>query len=165
MKEKEGGLQKLNSAVEAGERLYPDTSSPGRESIRKDLRHMKEQWDHLVAGLNDSQRHLDACVSQWESYTECHQQLQQWMVDVQRTVNLGAEMKNTLPEKRTQLQNCKSLLQDVVAHQRVVDSMVQKAQGLQSAEVGKLVQEAKSQYEALVHMVKVRGGETYANQK
>ena len=38
--------------------------------------------------------------------------------------------------------------------------MVQKAQGLQSAEVGKLVQEAKSQYEALVHMVKVSGDGT-----
>ena len=49
--EKENGLQKLNAAVEAGEKLYPDTASAGRELIRQQLREAKELWDNIQVGF------------------------------------------------------------------------------------------------------------------
>jgi hypothetical protein len=36
------------------EQLYPDTSGPGRETIRQELKSMQQRWEHLLekAGVN-----------------------------------------------------------------------------------------------------------------
>ena len=48
MAEKDAGFQRLNAAVEQGDKLYPDTATAGREKIRQQLRTAKEVWDSLL---------------------------------------------------------------------------------------------------------------------
>ncbi len=62
--EKDTGLQKLNTAIENGEKLYPDTSAPGREKIRQQLRLAKDVWDGLVADLTDAQHKAETSAAQ-----------------------------------------------------------------------------------------------------
>ena len=38
MVEKDQGQVKLTAAIESGDKLYPDTATPGREKIRQQLR-------------------------------------------------------------------------------------------------------------------------------
>lgn len=103
--EKEHGLQRLNSCVEAGERLYPDTAAAGREKVRQTLRSAKEDWERLFSALNDTQRRVDNFLLQWSSYAEGQDQLQRWLGDTEASLRADLDLKNTLQEKRMQLQN------------------------------------------------------------
>jgi nesprin-1 len=103
MTEKEHGLMKLNSAIETGEKLYPDTAAAGREQIRQELRTAKEDWDHLLNGLNDASRKFESYLNQLESYSETQDQLVKWINETEEMMVNDTEMKNTLVEKREQL--------------------------------------------------------------
>ena len=61
---KEIGGEKFSKAFEAGERLYPSTSTEGREVIRQQLRDLREQWETYCDNLNDTLRHLDTTLAQ-----------------------------------------------------------------------------------------------------
>ena len=61
---KEVGGEKFSKAFEAGERLYPSTSTEGREVIRQQLRDLREQWETYCDNLNDTLRHLDTTLAQ-----------------------------------------------------------------------------------------------------
>ena len=105
LSEKEHGLQRLNGSVEAGEKLYPDTASTGREKIRQDLRHAKEDWERLFNGLNEAQRQVDAFLMQWASYVDSRDSLSSWMEETEAALRADVELRNTLQEKRQQLQS------------------------------------------------------------
>lgn len=105
MSEKEHGLQKLNTAVEAGEKLYTDTAAGGREKVRQSLRQAKEDWDRLNSNLHDAQRKVDSFLMQWSSYSDGQDQLMKWMSDAENLLHSDVDLKNTLQEKRMQLQN------------------------------------------------------------
>lgn len=103
--EKEHGLQRLNSAIEAGEKLYPDTAAAGREKVRQSLRTAKEDWERLFSAINDTQRRVDSSLLQWMSYAEGQDQLVRWLADSESAIRADTDLKNTLQEKRMQLQN------------------------------------------------------------
>ncbi|KAK3090120.1 hypothetical protein FSP39_009339 [Pinctada imbricata] len=158
--EKEHGLQKLNAAVESGEKLYPDTAATGREKVRQELRRAKEDWDRLCSSLNDAQRRVDSFLMQWSSYSDGQDQLLKWMADMENALKSDVDLKNTLQEKRMQLQNFRSMQQDISSHQRLVDSVVEKAQGvLQSTnnpEVAGFIKDVSSRYEQIGQAVKTQ---------
>ena len=91
--------------IEAGEKLYPDTAAHGRETIRQNLRSAKEDWEKLFSSLNDTQRRVDSFLLQWSSYAEGQDQLVRWIGDTEATLRGDVDLKNTLQEKRMQLQN------------------------------------------------------------
>ncbi|XP_076442566.1 muscle-specific protein 300 kDa-like isoform X3 [Babylonia areolata] len=151
--EKEHGLQRLNGSIESGEKLYPDTAASGREKVRQDLRRAKEDWERLFSGLNEAQRRVDAFLMQWTSYVDGQDSLTRWMSDTEATLRADMDLRNTLQEKRQQLQKYRSVLQDITSHQRLVDSVVEKAQGvLQStsnSDVASFITTISSRYEKL----------------
>ncbi|XP_041353316.1 nesprin-1-like isoform X4 [Gigantopelta aegis] len=151
--EKEHGLQKLNLTIEAGEKLYPDTAALGREKVRQDIRSCKESWERLFTGLNDAQRKVDAFLLQWSSYADGQDQLMRWLGETEAALRSDVEVKNTLQEKRLQLQTHRSLLQDIHSHQRLIDSVVEKAQGVlqttANADVASFITSVNSRYEKL----------------
>jgi len=107
MVEQKQGLQKLDLAVQHGEKLYPDTSASGRESIRKQLRTAKDIWDTLVSDTTETQRRFDLSIMLWATYSESAEQLDKWLLEVEAWLKSDTELKNTLQEKRSQLQNSK----------------------------------------------------------
>lgn len=103
--EKEHGHQKLNAAIESGEKLYPDTAAAGREKVRAELRVAKQDWDNLFSNLNDAQRKVDSFLIQWSSYADGQDQLLRWMSETEAALRTDVDLRNTLQEKRVQLQN------------------------------------------------------------
>ncbi|XP_025103982.1 nesprin-1-like isoform X4 [Pomacea canaliculata] len=151
--EKEHGLQRLNGSLEAGEKLYPDTASAGREKVRQDLRRAKEDWENLFSGLNEAQRRVDAFLMQWTSYVDGQDSLTRWMSETEAALRADTDLRNTLQEKRQQLQNYRTVLQDILSHQRLVDSVVEKAQGVlhstSNSDVASFITVTSSRYEKL----------------
>ncbi|KAK0046935.1 nesprin-1, partial [Biomphalaria pfeifferi] len=156
--EKDHGHQKLMSTLESGEKLSPDTAAVGREKVRGELRGAKQEWEDFLAGLNDAQRHVDSYMHQWSSYTDGQDQMLRWMAETEAALRADVELKNTLQEKRVQLQAQRSLLQDVVSHKRLVDSVIEKAQGVikttANPEVSDFITSVSSRYEKLNSDVK-----------
>ncbi|XP_076463750.1 muscle-specific protein 300 kDa-like isoform X7 [Babylonia areolata] len=153
LSEKEHGFQRLNGTVDSGEKLFPDTASAGREKVRQDLRRAKEDWERLFSGLNEAQRRVDAFLMRWASYVDGQDSLSRWMGETEAALRADMELRNSLQEKRQQLQNYRSVLQDITSHQRLVDSVVEKAQGvLQSTsnpDVASFITTINSRYEKL----------------
>ncbi|CAL1544282.1 unnamed protein product [Lymnaea stagnalis] len=151
--EKEHGHQKLMSALESGEKLYPDTAGNGREKVRGELRVAKQDWENFLSGLTDAQRHMDSYLHQWSSYTDGQDQMLRWMAETEAALRADVDLKNTLQEKRLQLQTHRSLLQDITSHQRLIDSVVEKAQGVLKStanpEVSEFITGVSTRYEKL----------------
>ncbi len=105
--DKDTGQGKLNTAIDSGEKLYPDTATSGREKIRKQLRTAKDVWDRLLTDLMELQKNCQTSVTQWASFTDGQQHLDKWMLEVDTWLKTDTEPKTNLQEKRTQLQNNK----------------------------------------------------------
>ena len=102
----DSGLGTFNSALESGERLYPNTSNEGREIIRRDLRALRDKWENYNEGLNGTQRKLESSRMQWSSFDENFEQLEKWVAEsAVQLKNEEAEPKNTLQEKKAALQH------------------------------------------------------------
>ena len=101
----DSGLGTFNSALESGERLYPNTSNEGRESIRRELRTLRDKWENYNDNLNETQRKLESSRMQWSSFDENFDQLEKWINDTDKQLKEDAESKNTLQEKKSSLQH------------------------------------------------------------
>ncbi len=51
MNKKPDNLSVVNEAVEAGEKLYPNTAADGREIVRNELRQLKVDWQTNVTRI------------------------------------------------------------------------------------------------------------------
>ena len=101
----EQGSGLFNAALEAGERLYPNTSNDGREAIRRELRSLRDQWEGYNDNLNETQRHLEGSKMQWSTFDENYEQLEKWVGDMDRQLEDDMDLKNTLQEKKAALQH------------------------------------------------------------
>ena len=101
------GLSHLNAAIEAGERLYPDTAAPGREKVRQQLRTARDVGDAVVGDLAEAQRHHAATATLWASFSQGQQDVERWLLEAETWVKADSELRNSLQEKRSQLQNMK----------------------------------------------------------
>ena len=94
-------------AMEAGERLYPNTSAGGRETVRQQLRHLKESWDTMYEDVMSSQRQLDVSELQWTSFKDSADQLESWLTGMEGQLGGYISLHATLDEKKSQLRGCK----------------------------------------------------------
>ncbi|KAL3874933.1 hypothetical protein ACJMK2_037885 [Sinanodonta woodiana] len=101
----EKGTAIFNNALEAGERLYPNTSNEGREAIRRDLRSLREKWEQFNDHLNETQRNLESSRMQWSTFDENFDQLQKWTEDMNKQIEEDMDMKTSLQEKKACLQH------------------------------------------------------------
>lgn len=105
MEAKEEGLGLFNSALESGEKLFPNTSNDGRETIRHELRSLRENWELFNDSLNDTQRSLESSRMQWSTFDENYDQLLKWVTDMGCQIEHDNELCNTLQEKKAMLQH------------------------------------------------------------
>ena len=104
LQDKDVGFSKLSAAVESGEKLYSNTASEGRESIRHELRGLKTEWDDLFDELNTNQRKLDVNLVQWRAIDNTFDQLEDWMKNAMHQLDDEMVLKASLEEKKAQLQ-------------------------------------------------------------
>ena len=93
--------------IEAGEKLYPNTATDGREKVRQELRQMKMAWESLFDDLSSAQRKLEVALVQWTTFDDSYGQVEQWLRDAEMQLEGQIPLRSTLEEKKTQLQNFK----------------------------------------------------------
>ena len=93
--------------MEAGEKLYPNTATDGREVIRQELRALKLGWESLFDDLSAAQRKMEVALVQWTSFDDSYGQVEHWLRDMETQLEGQTPLRSTLEEKKSQLQSYK----------------------------------------------------------
>lgn len=97
----------MTDATECGERLFSNTSPEGRETIRQQLRAVRQEWDSLFSDVLGTQRQVEAQLFHWTSFSESTGQLDQWLTSMEAQLAHHLPAAGSLEEKKAQLQSCK----------------------------------------------------------
>ena len=103
IQDKDIAFAHLNQATEAGEKLYPNTAAEGRETIRQELRSLKQEWETLYDEVITCQRKMEQVSVQWMSYDETYEQVENWLHTMETHYRGDVVLKATLDEKKAQL--------------------------------------------------------------
>lgn len=157
--EKEQAEPMLAAVTLAGERLYPDTSSQGREIIRSELRNLRDRWDKLNEGIKEHQKLQEAHTVQWSSYNDLMQQVLAWLDSMEKIVQgeTGTGSSSS-QELKAKLSKYKANLQEILTHKRLIETVTDKAGNVVSSlqandpaksEINNAVKNINSRYENL----------------
>ncbi|XP_033150837.1 nesprin-1 [Drosophila busckii] len=153
-------LQLLNSTVELGEKCYSSTASEGRDAIRAQLDALN--YEQLYDNVQATARKLQDKLAKWCGFDETAQQLDTWLSDLEQALPSDIELRTTLDEKRSKLQNYRDALNDINNHQLSLANLQEIAANLPeqtpqvaqlAARFAKLQQRANSyveRYECIV---------------
>lgn len=121
LSEKEQGEHRLNGVTLVGEKLYPDTAAPGRETIRNELRNIRERWDKLQEGVLEQQKLQDAQSQQLCSYQDMLQQALSWLDSMEKAIQIDPSTWSSNQEVRSKLLKYKTILQEINSHKRIIE--------------------------------------------
>ena len=116
--------------INRGEKLYSYTSPEGRELIRQKLGAIRDLWDRFSDELNTVTQRLDQCILQFGEFSLQQEQLSKWLKDIEKSMEVNAELKANIQDKRTQYQNHKLMHQEILSQVGLVESVCAKAQQL-----------------------------------
>lgn len=121
---------KIESVLELGERLYVHTAPDGREILRQMLRELRDMWETWREAVTGAAITLDQCLHQFSDFSIAQEQLTKWLKDVEIAMQQHTELKGSLQEKTSQLQNHRLVHQEIQTHQNLVETVCVKAQTL-----------------------------------
>ena len=145
----------VNSTVEAGEKLYSSTGSDGRENIRKQLLDLQQTLESLYDNLSLTEREMQANISRWSGFDECSATFEMWLKNIESLLKMEIELKQTLDEKRAQLQIYKAHLHDIQNHKQELIDLKDKVNSLpeKSEKITKVLSNFTNRYEAILGRV------------
>ena len=147
MAEKEQASHRLGSLTTAGERLYPETASAGREKIRQDLKILRSRWDELERRLSEQHKCQEQQMQRLSTYQDGILQIGVWLDAMEKCVanDQSGLQAASLQEIRSHLLKQKTFLQDVLTHKRQVEGLKERARSLVEDLPGSIGQPKESQ--------------------
>ena len=156
--QKKDGESRLSHVSELNVRTQLNTSSAGKEILKREMEALRSDWDGAVAHAEDAQAALVSALQNWKEFEETHNVLNNWLRSMEQQLK-DFELRSTLEEKQEQVERFKSMRTDIQAHQTEVDKFTDMAQALmESSSDVKLnthVNQATSRYQALQASIKV----------
>lgn len=132
MAEKEQASHRLGSLTSAGERLFPETASAGREKIRQDLKLLRLRWEELERRLSEQHKCQEQQLQRLSSYQDGIVQIGVWLDTMEKCVanDQSGLQAASLQEIRSHLLKQKTFLQDVLTHKRQVEGLKERARSI-----------------------------------
>jgi nesprin-1 len=132
MAEKEQASHRLGSLTSAGERLFPETASAGREKIRQDLKLLRIRWEELERRLSEQHKSQEQKLQRLSTYQDGIVQISVWLDTMEKCIanDQSGLQAASLPEIRSHLLKQKTFLQDVLTHKRQVEALKERARSL-----------------------------------
>lgn len=162
MAEKEQASHRLGSLSSAGERLFPETASAGREKIRQDLKLLRTRWEQLERRLSDQHKSQEQQLQRLSNYQDGIVQIGIWLDMLEKCVanDQSGVQASTLPEIRAHLLKQKTYFQDVSSHKRQLEALKERARSLvgdlstgsqpkESQDVQKTIDDISKRYDVL----------------
>lgn len=148
-------FDELKALNEKGEGLYTGVTLDSRESIRKNLKQLRNTYETMHKKLNSLIKKLDSEISQKASIQENHEQIKQWLTEISPKI-ITSELYATLPEKKAALHANKTSLQDVTLHKGLLQQLESKATSISDKDSLHRIKATAKEYENLVHTIEER---------
>ncbi|CAH2077111.1 unnamed protein product, partial [Iphiclides podalirius] len=157
--ERDNGEHKIGILTTAGDKVLPETAANGRETIRAEIRILRERWDKLNDSILQQQKEYESQTLQWSSYQEVLQQTLSWLDEKEKLVDSEEKsVLNSAQEIKSKVLKNKTLLQEIYSHKRVIETVTEKAKSVastlhtgkeQSDEMTTIIQSVWDRYNAL----------------
>ncbi|XP_043257159.1 nesprin-1 isoform X10 [Colletes gigas] len=171
LRKREEGQNLVHLTVNCGEKVMRNTRSDSREEINGQLKEIQNDWERLVKKISTTKVHLETSLLQWADYSSSYLQLQQWINDREAKLQQVCEQKVSkarkglaglsslaIGERKANLRQTNSIVQDIVAFEPMIQSVTTKAEDLRQATPAT---EISIKYETLSKQAQ----ELYAKQK
>lgn len=147
--EREKGQALLNKAVEHGEALFLGITPENRETIRTELRKLRDASEALADRVNSIYKQVETILLQRSSWDDSFSQVKQWVVEANTKLGQKMELNATLPEKKATLHNYRSIAQEVNIHKNILKQLKDKVENLSDSEADSKLNESLENYNKL----------------
>jgi nesprin-1 len=147
--EQEVAPVKIHSMFAYAEQLYPDTSGPGREIIRQELKTLQQRWDNLLDKAENFQKKLDSQLQSWSMYQESLSEANNWLNVMDSAIKLDHINWLSLQESKSRLLKMKTTQQEVSSHKRFIESVNEKGAAVVQANPHAAAEEVQGAIEGI----------------
>ncbi|CAB4070178.1 SYNE1 [Lepeophtheirus salmonis] len=126
---KDIGHKLLERAISEGENLFSYIPKNDRETIRCQIREMRDGWEDLIDYMNVIQKNVAGLAMQWSSFDESFEQAKNWLESSNKKLN-----------------NAK---QDVNSHYTILENMRLKSEELNNCMAMDALKTCSNEYETL----------------
>lgn len=155
---REKGQVILNKTVEAGEALFPRTTPDQRESIRAELRCLRNRVDNLADSSNVIYKKIENDMMHRSSFEDKYAQVKQWLIDAQAKLSDRQNLLPTLQEKKLALNSYRVIAQDVISHKTILQQLQDRSDSVTDDEAGDMLTNIIEGYENLSSDIEDRIG-------
>ncbi|XP_055711373.1 muscle-specific protein 300 kDa isoform X7 [Phlebotomus papatasi] len=152
-------IDKLN---DSGESLCSVTTSTNRESIRNDIKSVRDDFDKLHNDVATTLKNLEGILIQKASLEENITQTSQWLADSLAKIPEELELGTNLAEKKTLLQKYKTQLKDIEHQKQNLNRLKAKTSNLADKSLSGKVSKEIAEFDKLSKLVKGKI-EVYSN--
>ena len=96
---KEEGEPKVSQVVMLSEKVLPNTSATGQETIHRDVDAIRSTWEAFLNSLQQTKEQLLTCVNQWKEYEESYEHCSTLLRKIEKEMKM-IDLKGTLKEKQ-----------------------------------------------------------------
>ncbi|XP_038074820.1 nesprin-1-like [Patiria miniata] len=151
----------LHPSLTLGAQLLTETSPDGCAVIHQELDQSSRDWSKLVKEADDIKSSLEGAVHQWEEYEEEHGRMVRCLDEAERETSPELELKKDAVEKQEQLENVKTIHDDILSLETSLNAVVSSANPIlhnnpMDSTVSGQLSQARSRYQALVNNMKAR---------
>ncbi|XP_014668305.1 PREDICTED: nesprin-1-like [Priapulus caudatus] len=149
------GNSRVKQAAEMCDTVTPHTSTDGAQTMRSNLEHLALSCDELRNDVMKAIVRLETQELEWEKVEVSISQLKTWVSDTQAKLDKLDNLEPDLISKRTHLDKCKAVAEDLQEHEVMFNQLVSMSLRLakKRSDEGQLtaVPELDGQYRHLVN--------------
>uniref|UniRef100_A0A8D8Q2T6 Nesprin-1 n=1 Tax=Cacopsylla melanoneura TaxID=428564 RepID=A0A8D8Q2T6_9HEMI len=163
---KEAGQSLLNISNTQGEALFSQVTLKDRDTIRANLRNLRDNMDALIDKSSVLMKKLESLVIQKSSFDESYKQIVHWLTGMETKSEEIPLLQAKLVEKKSVLQQQKNLSLDVTSHEAVIKKLSEKTQTMNDAEATSSMEKVNDKYKTLCKTIqnKLKTVDTYVKE-
>ncbi|KAK9694281.1 Spectrin repeat [Popillia japonica] len=146
--EREKGQQLLNKAVENGEALFSGITSENRETIRAELRALRDKSEILIDDVNSIYKQVENILMKRHSFDDSLAQVKTWLSDAEHKIG-DDKLDENLAQKKQTLHDYTTLGQDINLHKTILQHLQLKTEQLHDTEADAKLNEIYERYKGL----------------
>ncbi|XP_046474495.1 muscle-specific protein 300 kDa isoform X6 [Neodiprion pinetum] len=161
--EREKGQVILNRTAEAGEALYSRITPENRETIRTELRNLRNQVESLTDRANVIYKRIESDMMHRSSFEDKYSQVKQWVFDAQTKLAEKCHLLPNLQEKKLELHFFRTIAQDVNVHRNILQQLQDRLPTMSDDDAAEMLKNVIDAYDQLSENVenKISTSEKY----
>lgn len=149
----------LENLEHAAQVVIPNTSPQGQETIKNDIRALRESFERLFKDLKQQREQLEAVLSHWREYKDEFERISDWLQQITILIkNQKIALMPTLEEKQKQVVEVEGILKRLIDGKDQIEKLNNSAKILLKSpletHVNNQLQQLNSRYQVELNLAK-----------